>query len=74
MNTQKSWTYGYFEARLKLPTGKGTWPAFWMMPKNFTSWPGDGEVDIMEEVGYHPNYVSSSIHCTCAKGLQQFLQ
>lgn len=64
MNTQKSWTYGYFEARLKLPTGKGTWPAFWMMPKNFTSWPGDGEVDIMEEVGYHPNYVSSSIHCT----------
>lgn len=63
MNTQKSWTYGYFEARLKLPTGKGTWPAFWMMPKNFTTWPDDGEVDIMEEVGYHPNYVSSSIHC-----------
>ncbi|MDE6711925.1 MAG: glycoside hydrolase family 16 protein, partial [Alistipes sp.] len=52
-----------FEARLKLCTGKGTWPAFWMMPKNFTSWPGDGEIDIMEEVGYNPNYVSSSIHC-----------
>jgi hypothetical protein len=63
MNTSKSWTYGYFEARLKLPVGKGTWPAFWMMPKNFTAWPDDGEIDIMEEVGYRPNYVSSSIHC-----------
>ena len=64
MNTNESWKYGYFEARLKLPSGKGTWPAFWMMPQNFTSWPGDGEIDIMEEVGYRPNYVSSAIHCT----------
>lgn len=63
MNTTLSWTYGYFEARLQLPTGKGTWPAFWMMPKNDQSWPHDGEIDIMEEVGYNPNYVSSSIHC-----------
>lgn len=63
INTHKSWTYGYFEARLKLPRGRGTWPAFWMMPKNYTSWPDDGEIDIMEEVGYRPNYVSSSIHC-----------
>lgn len=64
VNTTKSWTYGYFEARLKLPKGKGTWPAFWMMPKNFTGWPKDGEIDIMEHVGYHQDYVSSSIHCT----------
>ena len=63
MNTSQSWTYGYFEARLKLPAGKGTWPAFWMMPKNFTTWPGDGEIDIMEEVGYDPNNVACSIHC-----------
>ncbi len=63
MNTVEGWTYGYFEARLKLPKGKGTWPAFWMMPKNFKTWPGDGEIDIMEEVGYNPNRVSSSIHC-----------
>ena len=33
-----------------------------MMPVNFKSWPADGEIDIMEEVGYHPNYVSSSLH------------
>jgi len=63
MNTIQSWTYGYFEARLKLPGGRGTWPAFWMMPKNYTAWPDDGEIDIMEEVGYHADYVSSSIHC-----------
>jgi beta-glucanase (GH16 family) len=63
MNTAQSWTYGYFEARLILPKGKGTWPAFWMLPKDFKNWPDDGEIDIMEEVGYDPNNVSSSIHC-----------
>lgn len=63
INTLKAWKYGYFEARLKLPKGKGTWPAFWMMPKNSSAWPDDGEIDIMEEVGYRPNWVSSSIHC-----------
>lgn len=57
------WKYGYIEARLKLPVGKGTWPAFWMMPVNFTAWPDDGEIDIMEEVGYNPNVVVSTIHC-----------
>jgi hypothetical protein len=62
INTKESWTYGYFEARLKLPVGKGTWPAFWMMPEQESQWPDCGEIDIMEEVGYHPNYVSSSIH------------
>jgi beta-glucanase (GH16 family) len=63
MNTSKSWTYGYFEARLKLPKGKGSWPAFWMLPKNFVSWPLDGEIDIMEEIGAEPNLVSATIHC-----------
>lgn len=61
------WRYGIFEARIKLPTGKGTWPAFWMMPVNndfaANPWPRCGEIDIMEEVGYNPNYTSSSIHC-----------
>jgi len=59
---KQGWTYGFIEARIKLPKGKGTWPAFWMMPVNFKSWPADGEIDIMEEVGYHPDYVSSSLH------------
>ncbi len=57
------WKYGYVEARLKLPVGKGTWPAFWMMPVNFKSWPGDGEIDIMEEVGYDPDVIVSTVHC-----------
>ena len=61
---KQGWQYGYIEASIKLPKGKGTWPAFWMMPVNFTSWPADGEIDIMEEVGYHPDYVSSSLHAT----------
>ena len=61
-NQKTGWQYGYIEASIKLPKGKGTWPAFWMMPVNFHSWPADGEIDIMEEVGYHPNYVSSSLH------------
>ena len=61
-HVKSGWTYGYIEASIKLPKGKGTWPAFWMMPVNFKSWPADGEIDIMEEVGYHPDYVSSSLH------------
>ena len=64
MYSKKSWTYGYMEAAIWLPKGKGTWPAYWMMPDDFSrGWPGCGEIDIMEEVGYHPNYTSSSIHC-----------
>lgn len=61
---QTGFQYGYVEARIKLPVGRGTWPAFWMMPvKHVKGWPADGEIDIMEEVGANPNYVSSSIHC-----------
>lgn len=62
MNTVDSWKYGYFEARAKVPGGKGTWSAFWMMPQNYTAWPDDGEIDIMEYVGYRPNVTQSSIH------------
>lgn len=63
MNSTNSWQYGYMEARIKLPKGKGTWPAFWMMPDDqHLGWPSCGEIDIMEEVGVKPNYTSSSIH------------
>lgn len=62
VNTKQGWKYGYFEARLLLPGGKGTWPAFWMMPKNFTAWPDDGEIDIMEYVGYQKDVTHSAIH------------
>ena len=60
------WTYGYIEASINLPSGKGTWPAFWMMPSNVdwssNPWPFCGEIDIMEEVGVDANRVSSSLH------------
>ncbi len=63
INTKESWQYGYFEARLKMPTGKGTWPAFWMMPTDMSlGWPTCGEIDIMEYVGYQPNVVHSTVH------------
>ena len=65
-HVNSGWQYGYFEASIKLPKGKGTWPAFWMMPVgndwNTNPWPMCGEIDIMEEVGVVPNEVSSSIH------------
>ena len=58
-NVRTGWQYGYFEARIKLPKGKGTWPAFWMMPANNrmpnNGWPRCGEIDIMEEFGMVPN-------------------
>lgn len=62
----EGWQYGYIEARMMLPKGKGTWPAFWMMPVHVDwateGWPKCGEIDIMEEVGVVPNEVSSSLH------------
>lgn len=65
MNTTQGWTYGWFEARIKVTDARGSWPAFWMMPKNFKTWPGDGEIDIMEyAIGTQgKNKSSSSIHC-----------
>ncbi len=44
------WTYGYFEARIRVPDAKGPWPAFWMMPTDsaYGEWPRSGELDIME--------------------------
>jgi beta-glucanase (GH16 family) len=47
-----SFRYGKIEARIKLPRGKGLWPAFWMLGTNVAevSWPQCGEIDIMENV------------------------
>ncbi|WP_433968882.1 glycoside hydrolase family 16 protein [Tunturiibacter gelidiferens] len=55
--------YGRFEARIKLPTGKGIWPAFWLLGSNIDSdpWPKSGEIDIMENIG-NPTEVHSTLH------------
>jgi beta-glucanase (GH16 family) len=56
--------YGRIEISAKLPAGRGTWPALWMLPTDFAygTWPKSGEIDIMEHVGYDPNNVHFSIH------------
>lgn len=56
--------YGRIEVRAKLPSGKGTWPAIWMLPTDWSygSWPKSGEIDIMEHVGYDLNNVHVSVH------------
>nr|WP_320058067.1 glycoside hydrolase family 16 protein [uncultured Bacteroides sp.] len=58
------WLYGRFEIRAKLPTGKGTWPAIWMLPTDweYGGWPASGEIDIMENVGYEPDTIVGSAH------------
>ncbi len=57
------WTYGKFEIRAKIPKGRGTWPAIWLLSANNPlHWPDDGELDIMEEVGYKPNTIYGTAH------------
>ena len=65
-----AYTYGKIEARISLPSGKGTWPAFWMMGSNITSarWPLCGEIDIMEHVGSKPTMISHATHTTEKNG------
>ncbi len=57
-------TYGRVEARAKLPTGGGTWPAIWLLGSDFTTntWPGCGEIDIMEHVGNQQDRIFSTLH------------
>ena len=56
-----------FEASIKLPQGKGIWPAFWMLPSKdrFGGWPKSGEIDIMENIGKEG---SNTIHGTLHYG------
>lgn len=58
------WLYGRFEIRAKLPSGRGTWPAIWMLPTDWVygGWPDSGEIDIMEHVGYDMNVIHGTVH------------
>jgi len=62
--------YGRIQVRAKLPSGRGTWPAIWMMPtmSAYGGWPDSGEFDIMEYVGYDPGYIHSTIHTDIYNG------
>ncbi len=56
--------YGRIEARIKMPYGKGLWPAFWMLGANSgtVAWPQCGEIDIMEYLGSKPTSIFGSVH------------
>jgi hypothetical protein len=57
-------TYGKIEFRAKLPTGGGTWPALWLLGENYATntWPGCGEIDVMEHKGNNPNVIYGTLH------------
>lgn len=54
-------TYGRAEARMKLPHGRGVWPAFWTLGSS-GRWPACGEIDIMEFWGRNPNTIAANVH------------
>lgn len=59
-------TYARVEVKAKLPTGVGTWPAIWALASQSTYgenfWPDNGEIDIMEHVGFDQNVIHGNIH------------
>jgi beta-glucanase (GH16 family) len=59
-----SQAYGRFEARIKMPIGKGIWPAFWLLGDDITTvkWPACGEIDIVENLGSEPSIAHGTIH------------
>ncbi len=56
--------YGRIEARIKVPSGQGIWPAFWMLGKSIAStpWPDCGEIDVMENIGREPSTLHGTVH------------
>lgn len=59
---KQDWKYGRIEVKAKLPKGRGNWPAIWMLSTNMKKWPQDGELDIMEHVGYNQGFIHASVH------------
>ena len=52
--------YGYFETRMKMPTGPGLWPAFWLIGKDRSK--STAEIDVIEYYGSKPEGYSSTVH------------
>lgn len=59
--SRRAYGYGFYEVRAKLPCGRGTWPAIWLLPSS-GKWPDAGEIDIMEMVGWNPNVIHATLH------------
>ena len=66
---KRSFFYGRIEVCAKLPLGLGSWPAIWMMGTDIrdVGWPGCGEIDIMENVGYEPGKIHANVHTPGSK-------
>lgn len=66
LNSKANWLCGKIEVKAKLPKGRGTWSAIWMMPADWTfkdgNWPNIGEIDIMEHVGHNLGVIHASAH------------
>lgn len=64
--SKADWQYGRVEVKAKLPDGRGTWAAIWMMPGGWSfndgNWPDIGEIDIMEHVGHDLGTIHASAH------------
>ncbi len=82
MNTANkfSWKYGKIAASIKLPYGKGIWPAFWLLGANIdetggdTPWPQSGEIDILELYGTKDDAViESNVHFANADGEHEMM-
>jgi beta-glucanase (GH16 family) len=60
----RSFRYGLIRARIKLPAGRGIWPAFWMLGTDIdvAGWPSCGEIDVMENFGTNPGMVHGTVH------------
>jgi beta-glucanase (GH16 family) len=64
-----AWTYGRFEIKAKIPRGRGIWPAIWTLSASEPlKWPEDGELDIMESVGFTPNVIYGTAHSKSYNG------
>lgn len=71
---KRDFTYGYFEAKMKMPSGGGAWPAFWLLGSNIDTvpWPGSGEIDIMEYTGNVPTRSTSAVHYANVSGVHAY--
>jgi len=63
-------TYGRIEARAKVPSSGGTWPAVWALGANFDTvgWPECGEIDVMEHAGNSINTIHGTLHYPGSSG------
>ena len=69
-----SFMYGLIESRIKVPSGSGNWPAFWMLGDNITDlgWPKSGEIDIMEQWRFETQRTSAATHYPDRLGSHRF--